>query len=85
VRVGLRHLFEAGDEIMRKRSEWPADLTDDVIMAAAEESMVGMTDAGFCLACGAEAMHVEPDARRYECEACGEQEVYGAQELLFGL
>jgi len=37
---------------------------------------------GFCLACGAEAYNVEPDARRYECEDCGAHKVYGAEELL---
>ena len=37
---------------------------------------------GFCLACGAEAYGVEPDARKYECESCGERKVYGAEELL---
>ena len=26
---------------------------------------------------------VEPDARRVECESCGERKVYGAEELLF--
>jgi hypothetical protein len=38
--------------------------------------------AGFCLACGAETTGVEPDARRYECEACGAAKVYGLEELL---
>lgn len=37
---------------------------------------------GICLACGEEAYGVEPDARRYECESCGERKVYGAEELL---
>ena len=37
---------------------------------------------GLCVACGAEADGVEPDARRYTCEACGESAVYGAEELL---
>jgi len=37
---------------------------------------------GFCLACGAEQEGVEPDARRYTCESCGEKKVYGAEELL---
>lgn len=37
---------------------------------------------GFCLACGAEAMGVEPDARHYPCESCGKPEVFGAEELL---
>lgn len=37
---------------------------------------------GFCLACGEEADGVEPDARRYECEACGAHKVFGYSELL---
>ena len=37
---------------------------------------------GFCLACGAEAYNVEPDARKYTCESCGEPKVFGAEELL---
>jgi predicted RNA-binding Zn-ribbon protein involved in translation (DUF1610 family) len=35
---------------------------------------------GFCLACG-NTQSAEPDAHRYECEACGEKKVYGAAEL----
>jgi len=37
---------------------------------------------GFCKVCGAEAYNVEPDARKYECEECGEEAVYGAEEFL---
>ena len=37
---------------------------------------------GFCIACGAEAYGVEPDARKYVCECCGKRAVYGAEELL---
>jgi hypothetical protein len=37
---------------------------------------------GFCLACGAKAHGVEPDARKYTCEGCGAPKVYGAEELL---
>jgi hypothetical protein len=40
-------------------------------------------EAGFCLACGALRYGCEPDARKYECEACGEKQVYGAEELVF--
>jgi hypothetical protein len=41
---------------------------------------------GFCLACGETQDGVEPDARKYECESCGESKVYGAEELvLMGL
>ena len=38
---------------------------------------------GFCLACGKQAEgHVEPDARKYSCEACGQAKVYGLEELV---
>ncbi len=37
---------------------------------------------GACIACGEFAYGVELDARRYECEACGECKVYGIEELL---
>ena len=37
---------------------------------------------GFCVACGYEQYGVEPDARKYKCEDCGERKVYGAEELL---
>ena len=36
----------------------------------------------FCLECGDESDGVEPDARGYECDACGEPAVYGVDELL---
>lgn len=49
----------------------------DIIQAVSEDR-----NAGFCLNCGEEVEGVEPDARRYECEACGEPLVYGAEELL---
>jgi len=41
-----------------------------------------LEDIGYCLACGAERYQTEPDARRYPCEDCGGDTVYGAQELL---
>lgn len=50
----------------------------DAIIAAIEADDY----LGFCLACGEEAYGVEPDAREYECESCGERKVYGAAELL---
>ena len=55
-----------------------AKVTLDQIMAAVEAD----DNMGFCLACGAEAMGVEPDARHYTCESCGKPEVFGAEELL---
>jgi hypothetical protein len=38
--------------------------------------------AGFCLDCGEMRENCEPDAREYECDSCGEFQVYGAEELL---
>jgi hypothetical protein len=56
----------------------PEKVSMDQIVAAVQAD----DNRGFCLACGAEAFGVEPDARRYTCESCGEPEVYGAEELL---
>jgi len=67
---------------MLKRSLWHKSLTDGAIMEACERRRDSLDDPGFCLMCGAEASGVEPDARRYECEACGEKQVYGSEELL---
>ena len=41
-----------------------------------------LEDIGYCLVCGSERYQTEPDARRYPCEDCGRDTVYGAQELL---
>lgn len=64
-----------------KTLDLPDPLTLDDIMAVAMDDR----DAGFCMACGAQAEGCEPDARRYTCEACGEPEVYGAEELVIML
>tara|TARA_B100001250_G_scaffold406972_1_gene426949 strand:- start:210 stop:383 length:174 start_codon:yes stop_codon:yes gene_type:complete len=40
---------------------------------------------GLCTACGEIADCVEPDARNYTCDACGENKVFGADELLITL
>jgi hypothetical protein len=37
---------------------------------------------GFCTACGFRRECCEPDARNYECDACGAHQVFGAQELI---
>lgn len=67
---------------MRPRSDWHKSLTDAVIMDACERRRTSLDDPGFCLDCGAEVEGVEPDARNYECEACGELQVFGCEELL---
>ncbi len=47
-------------------------------MAAVEED----NNIGFCTACGERHEGVEPDAERYECEACGKNRVYGAEQII---
>ena len=49
---------------------------------AVKREMYGLDNPGFCVACGHEQDGCEPDARKYECEVCGEKAVYGAAELL---
>jgi hypothetical protein len=56
-------------------------VTADRIIAAAQDSMFGMGNPGICISCGDDADGCEPDARKYECEGCGEFAVYGAEEL----
>jgi hypothetical protein len=70
---------------MLERKHWPANLTDEVIIAAVDRHMFGLDNPGFCLACGAEVEGVEPDARRYLCSSCNSHQVYGAEELFMSL
>jgi hypothetical protein len=59
-----------------------SSLTVDVICEAAERQMRDLDNPGFCIRCGAEHDGCEPDARKYPCEDCGANAVYGAEELL---
>ena len=52
------------------------------VMEMAERAELSLDNPGICLACGGEADGCEPDARRYECESCGEHRVYGDSEAL---
>jgi hypothetical protein len=61
------------------------DVTLDRVADAVERAQSSLDNLGFCIRCGAEAEGVEPDARHYECEACGELGVFGAEELLLRL
>ena len=56
----------------------PEGLTLDEIV----EATIRNDCVGFCLACGEEAACVEPDARHFVCESCGQPQVFGAEELL---
>lgn len=57
-------------------------ITLERVVDAVERQMFGLDDPGLCVACGEEVDGVEPDARGYPCESCGEPAVYGASELL---
>ena len=48
----------------------------DVLQAVESDEYIG-----FCLSCGS-TQSAEPDARRHECDDCGERKVYGAEEIL---
>jgi hypothetical protein len=67
---------------MLKRKYWHKSLTDNMIASAVECQITSLSDPGFCLICGCEAGGVEPDARNYPCEACGAEQVFGAEELM---
>jgi hypothetical protein len=47
--------------------------------------MTGLDNPGLCIMCGHEQDGCEPDARNYTCEACGAEQVFGADELLLDL
>jgi len=51
-------------------------------MTDSEYSELQSEDPGFCIQCGGETFGVEPDARCYECDECGERSAYGMEELL---
>lgn len=61
---------------------WHPSVTPMRVVDGARRQKMTLDDPGFCLACGHEQGGCEPDARNYECEACGEPQVYGAEELM---
>lgn len=63
--------------------KWHKSLTKDRVEDAVKRRLQSLDNPGFCTSCGAEADQCEPDAREYECEECGENTVYGAEELYF--
>ena len=56
-------------------------ITEERMRPLAEGQMFGLDNTGVCLACGEERDGCEPDARNYECYACGEMKVMGAEDL----
>ena len=57
-------------------------VTPERIVDACHRQMTTLDNPGLCVACGEDADGCEPDARKVTCECCGEEAVYGAQELL---
>lgn len=70
----------------RQNKETPMKMHPSItlarISAAIKQAQATLYNPGFCVACGEECDGIEPDAREYECESCGESAVYGAEELL---
>lgn len=60
-------------------------VTLDRVVEAVERYRVSLDNPGICIACGQDQDGCEPDAERYECEACEEPAVYGAENLLIYL
>lgn len=48
-------------------------ITEERVLEAVQRYHRSLDNPGFCIACGEEAEGCEPDAREYECEACGER------------
>jgi anaerobic ribonucleoside-triphosphate reductase len=57
-------------------------ITGNRVTTAIANSMFGLDNPGFCLACGADHNACEPDAEGYECYECGEHKVAGAEQVL---
>jgi len=52
-------------------------------MTVEEFESAAESNDGFCTTCNEVTNSgVEPDARRYECESCGQRTVYGMEEAL---
>jgi len=67
---------------LRRLKDVHPSVTQSRVMELTEAEMTSLDNPGICLACGETADGCEPDARQYECEHCGEKQVYGAAELL---
>lgn len=70
---------------MLERPLWHASLTRDAILDAVARRFTTLDNPGFCLICGCYHEGIEPDAQNYPCEACGAEQVFGAEELMLEL
>ena len=69
-------LGEPDEEVKPLRKAQTFEMTEEEFREATNDH------EGRCINCGEEAGPVEPDARKYKCEACLEKCVYGLEELL---
>ncbi len=81
-------MFTIGDVLanMQRREKIAMSrrkITHERIIEAIDRAQTSLDNPGFCRSCGEEQDGCEPDARNYECENCGEFEVFGAEEFLF--
>lgn len=60
-------------------------ITIERVEEAVRRRMRSLDNPGFCTECGQESDGVEPDARDYPCEHCGQHKVQGADDLLIEL
>jgi hypothetical protein len=67
---------------MTARQNIHPSVNEAMVLRNVERRNLTLDNPGICIACGNEQDGCEPDARRYECEACGERKVFGAEELL---
>lgn len=60
-------------------------ITLDRVMKSVENRRMSTNDSGICISCGFDQDGCEPDARKLECELCGEKAVYGVEDLFMEL
>ena len=73
-----------GQEDSRLNGSEMEPMQQSQVIRISQETYAQMSEnyGGYCTQCGDEAAGVEPDARQYVCESCGERAVYGIEELL---
>jgi len=76
------HLNQQRDRRIAGTGELPMDKTRPIEITEALYAELNESCGGFCIECRDQAYGVEPDARRYRCENCGADAVYGVEELL---
>ena len=54
-------------------------ITQDRIADLITIAETTLESPGLCVACGADAEDVEPDAAKYICDSCGRPAVYGIE------